>query len=245
MTNWLLLRGLTRDQRHWGGFDRELAARLGVRVVTIDPPGFGTQNGRVSPRNMSAITDDIRGRFERGDQEWSLLGISLGGMMALNWVERYPEDFQRCVVVNTGAPAVFRPHRMKFGLVSLVAGKQFRSLEAHEAAALELSSNQPKADLTKLAVTWAQYQREAAPLSASAAAQVAAAATFRLPTRIPLPLLVLASKGDRLLDHHMSKRIAARLGAPLELHPDAGHDLPLDDPAWVCEQVARWLAEVK
>lgn len=245
MTNWLLLRGLTRDQRHWGGFDEKLAARLGVRVVTIDPPGFGTQNGRVSPRSMSAISDDIRGRFERGDEKWSLLGISLGGMMALNWVERYPADFQRCVVVNTGAPAVFRPHQMKTGLVSLVAGKQFRSLEAHEAAALAVSSNRPKAELADLALTWAQYQREAAPLNASALAQVAAAATFRLPARISLPLLVLASKGDRLVDYHMSERIAARFGASLALHPDAGHDLPLDDSPWVCEQIARWLAEVK
>lgn len=245
MTNWLLLRGLTRDQRHWGTFHDELAARLGVRVVTIDPPGFGTQNGRVSPRSISAITDDLRGRFDRGDDPWSLLGISLGGMLAMNWVNRYPEDFERCVVVNTGAPAVFRPHQMQFGLMSLIAGKRFRSLDAHEAAALKLTSNRPPDQLAELSTTWAQYQRDAAPLDASVLAQVAAAATFRLPTRIPVPLLVLASKGDRLADHHMSERIATRFDAPLRLHPDAGHDLTLDDSPWVCDQITNWLAHAK
>ncbi|MFB8278905.1 alpha/beta fold hydrolase [Nocardia colli] len=244
MTNWLLLRGLTRDQRHWGDFPGELAARLGVRVVTIDPPGFGTQNGHASPRTISAITDDIRSRFEPGNTEWSLLGISLGGMMALNWAHRYPQDFQRCVVVNTGAAALLRPHQLQFGLLSLIAGKQLRSVPAHEAAALRLTSNRPPTELAELATTWAQYQKEAAPLTTSVLAQLAAAATFRLPDRIPIPLLVLASKGDRLADYHMAERIAARFDASLRLHPDAGHDLPLDDGAWVSEQIAHWLTEV-
>jgi hypothetical protein len=28
----------------------------------------------------------------------------------------------------------------------------------------------------------------------------------------------------------------------LAIHPDAGHDLPLDDAAWVARQVRDWLA---
>ncbi|MGX1806181.1 alpha/beta fold hydrolase [Nocardia sp. NPDC055321] len=242
MTNWLLLRGLTRDSRHWGDFPDELAARLGVRVLTIDPPGFGTQNGRISPRTISAITDDIRGRFDPGADHWSLLGISLGGMMAMDWARRYPRDFRRCVVVNTGAPALLRPHQLRTGLVSLVAGKQFRTMPAHEAAALALTSNRPRTELTELAATWARYQREAAPRTASALSQLTAAATFQLPEHITPPLLVLASRGDRLIDYRVAERIAARLDAPLRLHPDAGHDLPLDDGPWVCEQIADWVA---
>lgn len=222
-----------------------MAARLGGRVVTIDPPGFGTQNGRVSPRSIAAITDDIRARFEPGDDEWSLLGISLGGMMAMNWVARYPGDFRRCVVVNTGAAELIRPHQLRFGLASLIAGKRFRTVAAHEAAALRLTSNRPVEELAELAATWARYQREAGPLDASVLGQAAAAATFRLPARIPVPLLVLASKGDRLADYRMAERITARFGAASAVHPDAGHDLPLDDGPWVCEQIEKWLAPTR
>ena len=56
-----------------------------------------------------------------------------------------------------------------------------------------------------------------------------------------MPLTVLASNGDRLCSPIASRRLAARLGAPLHVHPTAGHDLPLDDPDWViarmCEPV--------
>jgi pimeloyl-ACP methyl ester carboxylesterase len=27
----------------------------------------------------------------------------------------------------------------------------------------------------------------------------------------------------------------------MKLHPDAGHDLPLDDPEWIIQQIRNWL----
>jgi hypothetical protein len=55
-------------------------------------------------------------------------------------------------------------------------------------------------------------------------------------------LLVLASAGDRLVDHHCSLRLAQAWDAPCRLHPTAGHDLPLDAGGWVAQAVAQWLA---
>ncbi|MVU78611.1 alpha/beta fold hydrolase [Nocardia sp. ET3-3] len=241
MTNWLLLRGLTRDQRHWGDFPDQLAEALGARVVTIDPPGFGTQHTRPSPRSIPEIVDDIRSRFDPGDEKWSLLGISLGGMMALNWSSRYPDDFHRCVVVNTGGPAVFRLRGFNWGVLPVFAGRTLRTDLEHESAVLALTANNPILDRETLAHTWARYQSEARPLPASILAQALAAATFRLPHHIPIPLLILASKADRLAPYHMSERLAARYSAPLHLHDKAGHDLPLDDAPWVCDTIADWL----
>ncbi|MEC3917613.1 alpha/beta fold hydrolase [Nocardia sp. CDC160] len=241
MTNWLLLRGLTRDQRHWGEFPKRLSAALGSRVVTIDPPGFGTQNARPSPRSIPEIVDDIRARFEPGDEKWSVLGISLGGMMAMNWCARYPREFQRCVLVNTGGPAVFRLRGFNWGVLPVFAGRTLRTDLAHESAVLALTANNPALDVATLARTWARYQTEARPLPASILGQVMAAATFRLPQHIPIPLLILASKADRLAPYTMSERLAQRFAAPLRLHEKAGHDLPLDDADWVCASVADWL----
>lgn len=241
MTNWLLLRGLTRDQRHWEGFPDEFRTRLGATVRTIDPPGFGTQNTRTSPRSVPAITDDIRARFRPEGSEWSLLGISLGGMMAMDWCARYPDDFQRCVVVNTSARETLDLRRLNPRVLPVLAGRSFRSDHAHESAVLGLTSNSPRVDREALAHSWARYQQDARPSTASILGQLVAAATFRLPQRIPVPLLVLAAAGDRLAPHHMSEAIAARYGAPLHLHPDAGHDLPLDDAGWVLDRIADWL----
>mgnify|MGYP003949335389 CR=1 FL=1 len=42
--NWLFLRGLTREQRHWGPF-RDVFARdyPGAKVHCLDLPGTGTE----------------------------------------------------------------------------------------------------------------------------------------------------------------------------------------------------------
>ncbi|MES3014699.1 MAG: alpha/beta hydrolase, partial [Pseudomonadota bacterium] len=66
-------------------------------------------------------------------------------------------------------------------------------------------------------------------------------ARFRPGAHAPaVPLLVLASLRDALVDVRCSTGLAQRWHADIALHPDAGHDLPLDDAAWVAEQVARW-----
>jgi predicted alpha/beta hydrolase family esterase len=57
-----------------------------------------------------------------------------------------------------------------------------------------------------------------------------------------VPLLVLASAADTLVDPRCSIRLAHAWDAELRTHPTAGHDLPLDDAEWVASEVGRWLA---
>ena len=57
-----------------------------------------------------------------------------------------------------------------------------------------------------------------------------------------VPILLLASLGDRLVSPRCSERIARAWNAPLRMRPDAGHDLPLDDPDWVLGQLLDWHA---
>jgi hypothetical protein len=44
------------------------------------------------------------------------------------------------------------------------------------------------------------------------------------------------------VDPDCSREIAHRWGCPLAVHPQAGHDLPLDDGPWVLATVRDWLA---
>ena len=71
--------------------------------------------------------------------------------------------------------------------------------------------------------------------------QLAAAARYAPPAKPPAtPLLLLASAGDSLVSPHCSERLAEQWKLALRLHPNAGHDLPLDDPDWVVEQIVGW-----
>jgi len=54
-------------------------------------------------------------------------------------------------------------------------------------------------------------------------------------------MLVLASAHDALVDPYCSRRLAQAWALPIAEHPTAGHDLPLDDGAWVVRQVERWV----
>jgi len=55
------------------------------------------------------------------------------------------------------------------------------------------------------------------------------------------PMLLLCSKADGLVDWRCSQAISRAWGAPLRLHAQAGHDLPLDDGPWVAQAVQDWL----
>ena len=45
---------------------------------------------------------------------------------------------------------------------------------------------------------------------------------------------------DRLVSARCSAAIASAWALPLEVHAAAGHDLPLDDPAWVAARIVEW-----
>ena len=44
-----------------------------------------------------------------------------------------------------------------------------------------------------------------------------------------------SNDADRLVNPHCSVRLATAWGVPHARHPWAGHDLPHDDPQWLCE----------
>jgi len=245
MSTWILLRGLVREQRHWGGFPAELARALpDARIVTPDLPGNGERHALRSPASVRAMVeccrDDLR---QRGlAPPWSLLALSLGGMVAVEWASRYPQEIERCVLINTSMRPYSRFHqRLRWQNYPAIVRQVLRGgAERQERLILRLTSRHARDSLLP---RWVDYQREYPVSRANALRQLWSAARFRAPElRPPVPVLVLASAGDRLVDHQCSLNLAAAWQAECRLHPEAGHDLPLDDGPWVAASVAHWLA---
>jgi pimeloyl-ACP methyl ester carboxylesterase len=234
--NWLLLRGLVRERRHWGDFPARLAARTGGEVVALDLPGVGTERGRPAPTTIAETGADLRARFPRGEGAWGIFAPSLGGMIALAWAAAHPEDFARVAVCNTSARDLAGPlRRFSPAAVGTVLRGVWVSGAAREAEILALVSNTERGRAH--AEAFAAYAEEA-PIGVDVLArQLFAASRATAPASLSVPLLVLCSDGDRLCDPAASRTLAARLGAPLAVHPTAGHDLPLDDPDWVIERL--------
>ncbi|GJJ02826.1 alpha/beta hydrolase [Duganella rhizosphaerae] len=252
MSNWVLLRGLMREQRHWGGFPGQLAAALpDAAIVTPDLPGNGERHAMRSVTRVAQMVDYCRRDLQaRGiAPPYSLLALSLGGMAAVEWSSRYPGEVERCVLINTSMRPYSRFHqRLRWQNYPSIVELMLRGgVERQERLILRLTSRTGgAAEREQLLQRWLGYQREFPVTRANALRQLWSAARFRAPaTRPAVPLLVLAGAGDRLVDHRCSLRLAQAWDAPLLVHPGAGHDLPLDDGPWVAAQIAKWLDEEK
>lgn len=244
MSTWVLLRGLTREARHWGGFSALLESRIpvGDAVLALDLPGNGTQWREASPWSVAAMMASAREQLAARalPPPYVLVSLSLGGMVALEWAAVAPGELEACVLVNSSVRGL-SPFWQR--LQPACYGTLLRSLLAGTAAAREravYAMTSTRAPDAALIAAWVAYA-ESRPVSAgNALRQLVAAARFRAPARLQVPALVLASRGDRLVSPACSRAMALAWGADLREHPSAGHDLPLDDPQWIVEQVARW-----
>ncbi len=251
MTTWVLLRGLTREAAHWNGFERRLSTSLGPqhRVLTLDLPGNGTLYQARSPTCVAEMARACRAELSRRNQPapYVLVAMSLGAMVALDWACRAPQDMSGCVLINTSLRGLspfwqrLQPHNYASLAGVMLPG---RTPLQREQAVLAMTSNQ-LARQGETAAAWAAVARQRPVSRGNGLRQLLAAARYRAPPHPPaVPALLLASAGDRLVSAQCSQRIAAAWGWPLRMHPDAGHDLPLDAPAWVQQQICDWWAGV-
>lgn len=245
MSAWVLLRGLSRERRHWGEFPGHLQQACGDgEVHALDLPGNGGLNRLASPVDVAAMAENCRAQLcERGiAPPYYLLAMSLGAMVAVAWAGRYPQEVAGCVLINTSLRR-FSPFYRRLtprNYLPLLRLLLERDPERRESAILRLTSCRPERPATL--AEWTAYARQHPVTPGNALRQLLAAARYWAPAGKPPPaLLILASAGDRLVDPRCSRELATRWQAAFAEHPSAGHDLPLDDPAWVARQIAGWL----
>lgn len=249
MSTWILLRGLTRERRHWGGFPGILAKELpDARVVALELPGNGELNDSVSPASIAGMASYCHAEVARLGipPPYGLLAMSMGAMVAAAWAADHPEEIEACVLINTSFGS-FSPlwHRLRPGAWPMLLRFLLTpATRGKEQAVFELTTRRVVPTAAVLD-DWVAIRQSRPVALANALRQMIAAARFPAPPAAPVPTLVLASAGDRLVDPRCSLEIARRWGCSLAMHPSAGHDLPLDDGAWVARAVSQWQTEQK
>ena len=246
MSCWILLRGLTREARHWGGLPELLVSRLdGARIAVLDLPGNGVRCRERSPASIETMVAACRETLDATGQEppYFLAGMSLGAMVAMAWASSHADEVGGVVLINSSSRSLSAWHqRLRWrqipALLRIVAT---RDAFARERRVLRLTTHHPPQPEMPLLASWVAWRRQHPVSGANATRQLLAAARFRGPDTLePVPSLVLASEKDALVDPACSVALASAWGADLRVHPTAGHDLPLDDGAWVAEQVRAW-----
>lgn len=247
--NWLLLRGLARERRHWGEFPEHLEAALGEdsKIFFLDLPGTGTESRRFSPLSIRGIVEDLRQRWiplrKQHNGEWNVVGLSLGGMVAMDWCGRHPFEFKRMVCINSSSAMLSRPDkRLKpqayVHLAQIVAG---RTPKVKESAVLKMVSNR-KEIWPQTVETWSRIAAQTPVKPIAALAQLLAATWSVAPNDLTPACLFLTAANDGMVDPECSRVLSEHFHAPLKTHPTAGHELTLDDPKWVAKQIEEWLA---
>jgi pimeloyl-ACP methyl ester carboxylesterase len=245
VTTWILLRGLTRERRHWGEFPQLLQAALPRSTVTaIDLPGAGSLHGMRSPSRIEDIASHCRRQaLALGLQApFNILAMSLGAMVAVAWADAQPQEVASCVLINTSLRPYspfhrrLRPDQYSTLLRLFLPG----SAQSREAAIFRLTSTRTTGK-SQTIDDWVAIRRDHPVSAANALRQLLAAVRYRAPARRPnARMLILASLGDALVHPDCSKQLARIWRTDYVEHPGAGHDLTLDDGRWVAERVAAW-----
>lgn len=245
---WVLLRGLTREAGHWGGFPDQLRQALGegARVHCLDLPGNGALNGRPSPALVEGLLQACRSQLAQEGllPPYRVLAMSLGAMVAAEWMRQAPQELAGAVLVNTSLrpfSPFYRRLRPRNYAALLRLAWAWRQPERAERLIHALTSR--RAELRDEVVpAWAQLRAQRPVSRGNALRQLMAAARYRAPAAAPaVPLLLLGSAGDGLVHPGCTAAIASAWGCAFSSHPTAGHDLPLDAPDWVVQQVCGWL----
>lgn len=249
MSTWILLRGLTRETRHWGRLPAVLLEAIGGgRLLLLDLPGNGELAHLRAPAAVAEMVGFVRDAAVQtgAPGPYCVLAMSLGGMVATDWAQRYPADIERLVLVNTSMRPFSRiQERLRPsawpGLMDVAA--HWRDAPRAERDIHRLTCNNAdtlSADLD----AWSHIRRSAPVSRGNALRQLWAAARFAAAAAKPqCPLLILSSRADKLVNPVCSTKLAVAWGALHREHAWAGHDLPHDDPAWTSEQVRAWLRQ--
>lgn len=246
MSRWIFLRGLSRESRHWGEFPEVFGQAIPeAEVLTLDLPGNGQLHGMDSPADVVSMAEYCRAELIRRGlpPPYHLLAMSLGAMVAVVWADRHPEEIAGSVLINTSlrpcSPFYRRLRPVNYpALLCLLLGGSPRQWEE---TILRLTSRliaAPGAVVDR----WMTYRQDSPVSHRNALRQLLAAARYRAPAGRPMtPTLLLTSAQDALVDTRCSQALAARWQAAIAVHPEAGHDIPLDDGRWVARTVADWL----
>jgi pimeloyl-ACP methyl ester carboxylesterase len=222
----VFLHGFCQSSAYWQPTADRLAA-AGVSCLAPDLPGFGASAGAPGPYTMAALADSVARLLDaRGLSRVALIGGSMGGVVAQQFVLRYPERVTRLLLVATGAMAAD-------------PGAALAKADAMAAAPWDEAAIEPIVNGFFLrppsAPDLARFRSIA--LSAAQAAAVDAARSNALNNTleqlafIRVPTLIIQGRHDRARTPEHGAEMRAKIaGATLRVIEDAGHTPQLERP---------------
>jgi pimeloyl-ACP methyl ester carboxylesterase len=219
----VLIQGLGVGRWGWAPVADHLARRF--QVITIDNRGIGASDAPPGPYSTRAMADDVLAVLDdAGVGSASLVGTSLGGMVAQELVLGWPGRVDRLVLACTtaGGPSAYP---MPEGTLRLIRDAEALPREERFRGFVRNALSEPYDEEVVERLTALRLE-ESQPLEAWQA-QAAAALGFDVFDRlgeIAVLTLVLTGTADGVVDPRNSELLTERIpNAQLEVFEGCGH----------------------
>ncbi len=248
-THLVLLIGLTKEGAHWDDdFVENLKSKFQADKVTlIDLPGSGHRVAEKSPLSIEKIAANTREYYKptiRDDERNILVSVSLGGMVGCAWLEQFPDDFEKFIIIN----ASFKNLSPLTERVQPYAIKQFfnaflsLSQKSRDRKIVEMcSNNKSRCELTLK--KWDRLASERAMNSLNIIRQTFAGSQFSLGKKPKIKTFVVAAKGDRLASYKCSEKLVKEWDCDSFFFEgtNVGHAAHIDAPEELAEKIYQWV----
>jgi pimeloyl-ACP methyl ester carboxylesterase len=246
----VLLHGFTGHARSWDAFAQAMSADY--RVLALDQRGHGeTEWAAPDQYGTSYMVADLEAFVSAlGLNRFILLGLSMGGNVAIHYAGKQPEALERLVIVDIG------PEVGTSGLGRINQGVQGKDIfsspqEAFEAAR-RVNAIPPEAhhrqrvlnNLMRLEDgTWTYRYDRALRDRSNPRQRPTAEEGWRAVARINVPTLIIRGElSDILAPEHAARMAKDIADCQLVEVPGSGHSVPLDKPEGFLKAVREFLA---
>lgn len=239
--HWILLRGLVRGKGHWGSFVKTMEERFpGDNFEWLDLPGNGERNDVLSPINIHDYVKDLReqSQFVKEQKSFRLVAVSLGAMVAVEWMRSFPLEVEKGFLITTSASnfCSLSQRLMPKNYVKVFKTLGARTPQERERLILNMVANNPRHIEEELPAL-AEYSARHPVKQQNFVRQLLAAARYKFPADPPGNLKLIGSFGDHFVAPECTLQIAHKWRMKADMHPSAGHDIAIDDPHWLVEQL--------
>jgi len=243
----LLIMGYGQCSALWEPLIRDFSPPY--RVIFFDNRGTGRSDKPDMPYTMKMMADDARGLLDAmGIESAHILGISMGGMIAQEFVLNYPDKLRSLVLgcTHCGGTKMAMPSQEA---LAFLLGPEMAKLSVEERArqtvpwmwTQEFIDNNPRAVDFFIAAT-AKYPTPILGYRGQAKAMKDHDTYDRL-SQIAAPTLVITGDADRLIPAENSRIIASRIpNAELSILENAGHGFVTDAGAKATRTILDFLS---
>ena len=245
----LLLHGYTGHARSWDAFAEAMTDRY--RVVALDQRGHGETEWAPPDQYLNEhMVSDIRAFVAAlGLRDLALLGLSMGGRVAIHYAGERPPELARLVIVDIG------PETVAGGAARIQAGTQARDVfdSPEEAFAQQRAANpRPPEEHQRYRVihnlmqtadgTWTWRYDRALRDPSNPRPRPTAEEGWAAVRNINVPTLILRGELSDILARDIAERMATEIpDARLIEVEGSGHSIPLDRPDEFAEAVRTFL----